>query len=85
MPYHSGGSVKLMEEDKTQFNNVIFTCAFVIANLSVLFEPFMPFCCEKIRKYFGLTNTKWEVQTITAGQREKFEPLFTRLTEKDVL
>ena len=73
------------QEDKTEFNNVIFTCAFVIANLSVLFEPFMPFCCAKIRKHFGLTNAKWEVQTITAGQREKFEPLFVRLTEKDVL
>ena len=42
------------KEDIDGFNNTIYTCSVIIANLSNLFEPFMPKSCEKIRKYLGI-------------------------------
>ena len=72
-------------EDKTEFNNVIATCAFVIANLSSLFNPFMPFSSQKIRDYLKIEDAiKWEVVEFEGGKNfGKFEPLFQRLNVKD--
>ena len=74
------------QEDKTEFNNVMATCAFIIANLSNLFSPFMPFSAEKIRKYLKIdTPVVWETIDFKGGQNfGKFEPLFTRISEKDI-
>ena len=34
-----------------EFNNTIYTCATIIANLSNIFEPFMP---DAVRKYVSI-------------------------------
>lgn len=73
-------------QDKTEFNNVIATCAFVIANLAILMEPFMPFSSKKLKDYLGIETSKWEVQNFKGGKNfGKFEPLFARMTDKDVM
>ncbi len=73
-------------EDKTEFNNVIATCVYLIANLATLFEPFMPFSSKKVKDYLGITTSKWEAIDFSAGKNfGKFEPLFKRLTKDDVL
>ncbi len=74
-------------EDKTEFNNCIFTCVQIIANLSNLFEPFMPFSAKKIREYLKLSDKPvWNyIEAEVDRNFGKIEPLFTRLTEKDVL
>ena len=74
------------QEDKTEFNNVMATCAFIIANLSNLFSPFMPFSAERIRKYLKIdTPVVWETIDFKGGQNfGKFEPLFTRISETDI-
>ncbi len=78
--------VLFKQEDKTEFNNVMSTCLYVIANLSVLFEPFMPFSSKKLQDYLGIKQTEWKpVDFVGEKTFGKFEPLFCRLTEKDVL
>ncbi len=74
-------------EDKTAFNNCIYTCVQIIANLSNLFEPFMPFSAQKIREYLKLNNKPtWNyIEAETGKNFGKFEALFTRLTDKDVM
>ncbi|MBQ7453325.1 MAG: methionine--tRNA ligase [Clostridia bacterium] len=44
----------LAKENIEAFNDVIYTCAYVIANLSNLLEPIMPDACAKLRKYLKL-------------------------------
>lgn len=68
------------KEDIEGFNNTIYTCAVIIANLSNLFEPFMPKACEKIREYLKITNPQWNFITIEDNiQLENIEPLFNRI------
>ena len=74
------------KEDKEKFNNIIYTCVQIIANLGNLMDPFMPFCAEKIRKYLGIEKTKWQFIDVECNRNfGKFDVLFTRLTDKDVL
>lgn len=68
------------KEDIEGFNNTIYTCAVIIANLSNLFEPFMPKACEKIREYLKIANPQWNFITIEDNiQLENIEPLFNRI------
>ena len=68
------------KEDIEGFNNTIYTCAVIIANLSNIFEPFMPGICEKIRKYLQIENKSWGLIQPKAGVKlEGIEPLFERM------
>lgn len=68
------------KEDIEEFNNTIYTCAVIIANLSNLFEPFMPLACEKIRKYLRISNPCWEFISLEEDiDLPNIEPLFTRI------
>ena len=68
------------KENIEEFNNTIYTCATIIANLSNIFEPFMPDACEKIRNYLKIENKSWEIIEPKAGLKlENIEPLFTRM------
>lgn len=68
------------KEDIESFNNTIYTCAVIIANLSNLFEPFMPKACKKIREYLKIQNPQWSFTTIEDGIKlENIEPLFNRI------
>jgi len=71
------------KEDMDGFNDTIYTCINIIANLSNLFEPFMPFACEKIRKYLNLDNPTWNEVVVEKGIKlENIEPLFNRIDKK---
>lgn len=68
------------KEDIESFNNTIYTCAVIIANLSNLFEPFMPKSCKKIREYLKIQNPQWNFTTIEDDIKlENIEPLFNRI------
>ena len=68
------------KENIEEFNNTIYTCACIIANLSNIFEPFMPSACEKIRKYLDIQDKSWSLIKPKAGLKlENIEPLFVRL------
>lgn len=71
------------KEDIEKFNNIIYTCSVIIANLSNLLEVVMPTACSKIRKYLQLENPVWNFVTVKQGLKlENIEPLFTRIEKK---
>ena len=71
------------KEDLQKFNNIIYTCSTIIANLSNLFEPIMPTACGKIRKYLNIEKGNWEYIEAKKGLKlENIEPLFTRIEKK---
>jgi len=68
------------KEDLESFNNTIFTCAYAIANISNIFEPFMPRTCAKLREFLGLSGPSWKEIEIKGGIKlDKVEPLFSRI------
>jgi methionyl-tRNA synthetase len=78
--YDTNEPWKAKKEDISKFNDVIYTCSTIIANLSNLFEPIMPVACEKIRKYLNIENASWEYIEAEKGLKlENIEPLFTRI------
>ena len=48
------------KENIEEFNNTIYTCANIIANLSNLIEPIMPETACKLRQYLNISNPSWE-------------------------
>ena len=47
-------------ENIEQFNNTIYTCANIIANLSNLIEPIMPQTSKILRKYLKIERPLWK-------------------------
>mgnify|MGYP003294550522 CR=1 FL=1 len=71
------------KENIEEFNNIIYTCSVVIANLSNLFAPIMPTACNKIREYLKLGEASWEFVSVQKGLKlDNIEPLFTRIDKK---
>ena len=71
-----------IKEDIDAFNDTIYTCAYLIANLSNLIEPFMPKSAKKIREYLSLdSNPTWNLieSFNTKIDVASIEPLFTRM------
>lgn len=50
----------------TACQNTLYQCTQIIANVSVLLSPFLPFSSEKIFQWLNITN-KWEHQSVPAG------------------
>lgn len=72
----------LIKEDQEKFNNCIYTCAYLIANLTNLVEPFMPKSAKRLREYLGLTDApSWNIVEKFNQKLDlaSIEPLFTRI------
>ena len=68
------------KEDVDEFNNTMFTCANLIANISNVIEPFMPGTAKKIRDYLKLENCSWKpIKLQNEIVLENIEPLFERM------
>ena len=50
----------LVKEDMDKFNDVTYTCVYMMANLSNLLNPFMPSSADKIKSMLSLDSFKWE-------------------------
>ena len=71
---------KQKKEDIEGFNKTIYNCTVIIANLSNLFEPFMPTACSKIRQYLNLGKPEWKYISIDDNIKlDNIEPLFSRI------
>lgn len=73
---------KQIKENEEAFNNTIYTCANIIANLSNLFSPIMPATTDKIREYLELPEGKWEpiyLENEIDLTSKNIEPLFERI------
>ena len=68
------------KENIEEFNNIIYTCATIIANLSNLYEPFMPKSSEKVRKMLNIDKCTWDyIEVQKDMDLNEIEPLFERI------
>ena len=73
------------KNDIDGFNDTIYTCVNIIANLSNLFEPFMPNSSEKIRKYLQIEETSWkEISIKPKTPIVDVQPLFTKVDKESL-
>lgn len=71
---------KQQKENIEEFNNTIYTCANIVANLSNLYEPFMPTSSKKVREMLNIPEATWEYIEIEKNKELKgVEPLFERI------
>lgn len=69
-------------KDMVAFNDTIYTCVNLIANLSNLYEPFMPDSSAKIREYLGIKTATWQKIIIEPNTKiANVQPLFTRIAK----
>jgi methionyl-tRNA synthetase len=65
--------------------NTIYTCVQIIANLSNLLVPFIPFSCYKINDFLNSDKPKWEYVEIEVGrQLKESQILFQRIDKKRI-
>lgn len=72
------------KENIVEFNNTIYTCANIIANLSNLLEPIMPETSAKLRNYLKIEKSSWNIIKVQPGcSFENVQPLFERINISD--
>ena len=59
--------------------NTMASCLYVIANLSQLLAPFLPFSSSEVRKMLGITELKWETINLSSIRFCNVKPLFERI------
>lgn len=68
------------KENIEEFNNTIYTCTNVIANLSNLIEPIMPQTSNKLREYLKIEKPSWkQIQIKEKIPLDNIEILFERI------
>lgn len=73
---------KQVKENEELFNDTIYTCSTVIANLSNLFSPIIPGTTDKIREYLEIEKATWNpifLEKEIDLESKNIEPLFERL------
>ena len=56
-----------VKESVDEFNNITYTCVYMMANISNLIAPFMPLASKKIKKMLSLEEYKWEPVDISGN------------------
>ena len=68
------------KEDINKFNDTIYTCSTIIANVSNYIEPVMPSTAEKIRSYLNINEPCWNyIEAEKDLELKNIEALFNRL------
>ena len=71
---------KQQKENIDDFNDTIYTCCNLVANLSNLYEPFMPKSSKKVRDLLGIENASWNYVEVEKNKKiSGVEPLFERI------
>ena len=74
---------KQCKENIDEFNNITYTCAYIIANISNLIAPFMPHTSRKIKGMLSLPEFKWEPINLKGDIKiNNLELLFNRIDLK---
>ena len=73
----------LVKEDIEKFNDVTYTCTYMIANIKNLLSPFLPDTSEKIKNMLDLDEIKWEEEVPSGDIKIKsVDLLFQRIDHK---
>ena len=68
-----------VKENPKECADTLATCVFIIANLSQLLNPFIPFSSEEIQHLLGIHHSKWEEIELGSVSLRKVKPLFERI------
>ncbi|SHK06198.1 methionyl-tRNA synthetase [Clostridium cavendishii DSM 21758] len=74
-----------LKEDRKECENTLYTCVQIIANLSNILEPIMPFACEKIRGFLNIEKPTWKFIELKEVRLNKIDILFERIDKKKIL
>ena len=81
---------KLWKTDPKRVETILYISLQLVANLSIAFEPFLPFSSKKLREMINMTEYDWSelgstdlLPAILSGIAAYYEP--EQLTGKDVL
>lgn len=73
-----------VKENINEFNNITYTCVYMMANLSNLLNPFIPTSTNKIKEILNLDEFKWEECKINGDIKiNELSLLFDRIDVKD--
>ena len=80
---------KIAKTDMERVGTILNLCLQISANLAIVFEPFLPFSAEKLRKMLGMESFKWEelgrTDLLAVGhQLGESVLLFEKLEDKDI-
>lgn len=71
---------KQQKEDIQEFYNTIYTCCNLVANLSNLYEPFMPKSSSKVREFLDIEKCSWNYIELEKNKKiNGITPLFERI------
>ncbi|WP_397536506.1 methionine--tRNA ligase [Rummeliibacillus pycnus] len=68
-----------IKQNLIEGKNTLYTCCYIILNLSQLLQPFLPFSTDKIKKMLGIDVIEWKEQTNIPPRISHVIPLFERL------
>lgn len=69
-----------VKENIDEFNDITYTCVYIMANLSNLLNPFMPSSANKIKDMLNLDEYKWEEYNLKGNLKiNNLDLLFTRM------
>lgn len=74
-----------LESNKAKCSQTIYVCVQLIANLSNLFEPFMPNSSQKIREYLDIDSPTWSFIEKKRGDIKTVEVLFEKIDKKNIM
>ena len=79
--FQEGEPWKLRNEDPKKAASLIYNLTYLVKDLAILIQPYIPSTAEKTSKLLGLTSMRWdELSNYTGlGEIGKPEILFTRL------
>ena len=71
-----------VKEDINRFNDITYTCIYMIANIANLINPFLPETSNKIKNMLGFNEFKWEEENISGNIKiNDLKLLFERIEE----
>ncbi|NLD48559.1 MAG: methionine--tRNA ligase, partial [Clostridiaceae bacterium] len=74
-----------LKQNIEKCRQTLFTCVQIIANLSILLEPFLPFSSSKIRSMLHIESTGWKYTEVPFDQIiEDVNILFERIDKKRI-
>lgn len=73
-----------IKNDFEACNQTLYTCLQMIANLSQLLSPFLPFSSEKLHKKLELNQVSWNYVQTAITQIRNVEPLFERIPSERI-
>ena len=72
---------KLIKENNQQCEELCYQYLTLIANISILLNPFIPKGTSKVANWIGLDITKYDFTELQSLSLKEFNPLYSRILE----